>query len=119
MVQEGHEQGVIQASEAEMISNIFEYGDKEAQDIMTHRGSIVAIDGETKLERCHCFHAGRQQETAVTLCMRRILITIIGILHLKDAMRFHISDDKLDLPIAKLDGLLRRALFCAADEKYR
>ena len=26
MVQEGHEQGVIQASEAEMISNIFEYG---------------------------------------------------------------------------------------------
>ena len=42
MVQEGHEQGVIQASEAEMISNIFEYGDKEAQDIMTHRGSIVA-----------------------------------------------------------------------------
>ena len=36
---------------------------------------------------------------------------IIGILHLKDAMRFHISDDKLDLPIAKLDGLLREPYF--------
>lgn len=59
MVQEGHEQGVIQASEAEMISNIFEYGDKEAQDIMTHRGSIVAIDGRDKVKGCHCIHAGR------------------------------------------------------------
>ena len=29
----------------------------------------------------------------------------------KDAMRFHISDDKLDLPIAKLDGLLREPYF--------
>ncbi len=43
MVNEGHEQGVIQASEAQMISNIFEYGDKEAQEIMTHRNNIIAI----------------------------------------------------------------------------
>ena len=46
MVNEGHEQGIIQASEAEMISNIFEYGEKEAQDIMTHRKKINAIDGK-------------------------------------------------------------------------
>ena len=72
MVQEGHEQGVIQASEAEMISNIFEYGDKEAQDIMTHRGSIVAIDGETKLKDAIASMLGAR--TAVILCMRRILI---------------------------------------------
>ena len=50
MVNEGHEQGLIQASEAEMISNIFEFGDKEAQDIMTHRNNIVAIDGEMMLK---------------------------------------------------------------------
>ena len=35
MVNEGHEQGVIKASEAEMITNIFEFDDKEAGDIMT------------------------------------------------------------------------------------
>ena len=34
MVNEGHEQGVLQASEAEMITNIFAFGDKEAQDII-------------------------------------------------------------------------------------
>ena len=37
MVNEGHERGVILASEAEMIHNIFEFDDKEAKDIMTHR----------------------------------------------------------------------------------
>ena len=35
MVNEGHVQGVLQASEAEMIHNIFAFDDKEAKDIMT------------------------------------------------------------------------------------
>ena len=109
MVQEGHEQGVIQASEAEMISNIFEYGDKEAQDIMTHRGSIVAIDGETKLKDAIASMLGGKNSRYPVY--EENIDHIIGILHLKDAMRFHISDDKLDLPIAKLDGLLREPYF--------
>ena len=45
MVNEGHEQGVLQANEAEMIHNIFEFGDKDAKDIMVHRKNIIAIDG--------------------------------------------------------------------------
>ena len=65
MINEGHEQGVIQASEAEMISNIFEFGDKEAQDIMTHRNNIVAIDGNML----------RRDRTAVTPSMRKIWTT--------------------------------------------
>ena len=44
MVNEGHEQGVLLASEAEMINNIFEFGDKEHKDIMTHRQNLIAID---------------------------------------------------------------------------
>ena len=114
MVQEGHEQGVIQASEAEMISNIFEYGDKEAQDIMTHRGSIVAIDGETKLKDAIASMLGGKNSRYPVY--EENIDHIIGILHLKDAMRFHISDDKLDLPIAKLDGLLREQMAIVVDE---
>ena len=45
MVNEGHEQGVLDEHEAEMIQNIFELNDKEAQDVMTHRKNIVAING--------------------------------------------------------------------------
>ena len=49
MVNEGHEQGVLQASEAEMIHNIFEFDDKEAKDIMTHRKNVAALDGQMQL----------------------------------------------------------------------
>ena len=35
MVNEGHENGVLQESEAEMINNIFTLDQKEAKDIMT------------------------------------------------------------------------------------
>ena len=40
MVREGHEQGTILASEAELIHNVFEFDDKEVKDIMTHRKNI-------------------------------------------------------------------------------
>ncbi len=109
MVNEGHEQGVIQASEAEMISNIFEYGDKEAQDIMTHRKNIIAIDGDTVLKDAIDFMlAGTNSRYPV---YEENLDHIIGILYLKDAMRFHKSEDKLCTPIKDLEGLLRAPQF--------
>ena len=37
MVDEGHEQGVLESSEAKMIRNIFELDEKEAGDVMVHR----------------------------------------------------------------------------------
>ena len=83
MVNEGHEQGVIEASEAEMISNIFELGDKEARDIMTHRMNIVAIDAEMKLEDAVAFIL--QEKNSRYPVFEETIDHIIGILHLKDA----------------------------------
>ena len=109
MVNEGHEQGLIQASEAEMISNIFEFGDKEAQDIMTHRNNIVAIDGETVLKDAIRFMLdGKNSRYPV---YEENIDHIIGILHLKDAMRFHADGNKMDCPIGELEGLLREPCF--------
>ena len=50
MVNEGHEQGVLEADETEMITNIFELGDKEAADIMTHRTNMTVLDGSMSLK---------------------------------------------------------------------
>ena len=48
MVNDVHEQGVIEDSEAKMINNIFAFADKEVGEIMTNRSNIVSIDkGET------------------------------------------------------------------------
>ncbi|MBE5883161.1 MAG: HlyC/CorC family transporter [Lachnospiraceae bacterium] len=107
MVQEGHEQGIILASEAEMISNIFEYGEKEAQDIMTHRKNIVAIDGTTGLQDAIAFMLSNKNSRYPVYDEN--IDHIVGILHLKDAMRFHIEDSMHNSPICELEGLLRMA----------
>ncbi len=109
MVNEGHEQGVIQASEAEMITNIFEFGDKEAQDIMTHRNNVIAIDADMELGDAITFMLkGKNSRYPV---YEENIDHIIGILHLKDAMRFHADGEKMNCPLRELEGLLREACF--------
>ena len=49
MVNEGHEQGVVESDEAQMITNIFRLNDKTAADVMTHRKRVIALDGEMTL----------------------------------------------------------------------
>ena len=109
MVNEGHEQGVIQASEAEMINNIFEYGDKEAQDIMTHRNSIIAVDGNMLLSEVIPFILSENNSRYPVY--EENIDHIIGILHLKDAMRFHRVEGNMDIPVKNIEGLLREPCF--------
>lgn len=109
MVNEGHEQGLIQASEAEMISNIFEYGEKEAQDIMTHRKNVVAIDCETTLKDAIDFMIAEKNSRYPVY--EENIDHIIGILHLKDAMRVPNRSEKGHIPVKEIDGLLREPYF--------
>lgn len=109
MVQEGFEQGVIEDNEAEMISNIFAYGDKEARDIMTHRSNVVAIDGNMKLKDAIDFMLdGINSRYPV---YEENLDHIIGVLHLKDALRYRRGADFADDSIKNLKGLLREPHF--------
>jgi len=91
MVNEGHEQGVIDAGKAEMISNIIELDEKEAQDIMTHKKRIVAINAEMSLDEALKFMLS-ENYSRYPLYVDN-LDNIIGILHLKDVIGAYISDD--------------------------
>jgi putative hemolysin len=89
MVSEGHEQGVIEASEAEMISNIFEFDDKEVADIMTHRSNICGIDCTLSVSQAAEIMS-RERYSRYPV-YEGDLDNIIGILHLKDVMRLIVS----------------------------
>lgn len=110
MVNEGHEQGVLLASEAEMITNIFEFGDKEASDIMTHRKHIVAVDEEWTLkETVEFILQGNNSRFPV---YKEEIDNIVGILYLKDAMIYyqqHLRDK--ERKIAEIKELMREAHF--------
>lgn len=109
MVNEGHEQGVLEAKEAEMITNIFELGEKEAQDIMTHRSAIEAIDGHDTLENVvHSLLNGQFSRYPV---YDEDIDNIIGTLHIRDAIIAYEKMDYRTKPVMELTDVLRDAYF--------
>jgi putative hemolysin len=109
MVNEGHEQGLIQASEAEMITNIFDFADKEAQDIMTPRNQVVAVDGEATLDDVVRFIV--QEKNSRFPVYGESMDHIIGILHLRDAMHAKEHPDVGKMPVKNISNLLRKPYF--------
>lgn len=110
MVNEGHEQGVLEASEAEMITNIFEFDDKEACDIMTHRKNLVAIDGETSLTDTVSFILKEGKNSRYPVYEKDV-DDIVGILHMKDALICVENQENGEQAISQIPGLLREAHF--------
>lgn len=104
MVNEGHEQGVIEADEAEMISNIFEYGDKEAGDIMTHRSNINAIDGNLTLEDAVSYML--LENNSRYPVYDGDINNIVGIVHVKDALKEYGNRAKAETPIKDVKEVL-------------
>lgn len=108
MVNEGHEQGVFQAAEAEMITNIFEFGDKEAKDIMTNRKNILAIGQDMLLADAisQMLEAGKSRFPVY----HETIDEIVGILHFRDAIVADRKPGNSDKEVGSIEGLLREAM---------
>ncbi|MBQ5431797.1 MAG: HlyC/CorC family transporter [Lachnospiraceae bacterium] len=109
MVNESHEQGNLRATEAEMIENIFAFDDKDAKDIMTHRGDIIALDGESTLEDAiKTFDESHFSRFPV---YSGSLDNVIGTIHMKELLHVAFSRDQYQKKIRDIDGLIRKAEF--------
>lgn len=108
LVNEGHEDGNILASEAAMIQNIFEFSDTDAKDIMTHRKNIVAINGDYSVRDAISFiNNNNMSRYPVYL---EDLNNIIGILHIKDILTY-VDKDMDNLKVKDLQEALSTAEF--------
>lgn len=85
MVDEAHEQGVIMESEAAMIQNIIQFSDKDAKDIMTHRMNIIGLDANMSLDEAIKIMVDESNSRYPVYVDD--IDNIIGIVHLKDAMK--------------------------------
>ena len=115
MLNEGQEQGEILESEAEMITNIFDLDETNSSEIMTHRKNISAIDGTMTLKEA--------MEYVLDEPFSRFPVyldtidNIIGILHIKDAIRLYVKGDCLDKEVKDIEGLLQKAYFIPETSK--
>ena len=92
-----------------MIHNIFEFDDKEAKDIMTHRKNVAAVDGSMKLRQVlELVLEGNNSRFPV---YREDIDHIIGIIHMKDVMIESRKEQYLDQAGQDIPGLVREAVF--------
>ena len=102
-VEVGHEDGVIESEEREMIYNVFDFGDAVAKDVMIPRIDMVTVDKEATYEEV--------MEVFKDCMYTRIPVfeedkdNIIGLINIKD---FILVEDKAKF---KISDILRQAYY--------
>ena len=110
MVSDGQQQGVIEKTEAEMISNIFDFSDKEAGDIMTHRNDIRAVDATFSLREAIDYMLG--QHNSRFPVYQDNIDNIRGILNLRDAVKYlHQHPEDGAKRVGSIAGILRTPIY--------
>lgn len=84
MVDVGNENGSIEESAREMINNVFEFDDRTADEIMTHRTELVAVSVQTPLTEIIRL-ATAEGYSRIPVYEGR-LDDIVGILYIKDLL---------------------------------
>ncbi len=92
ILNEGQEQGLLEAEEAEMITNIFDFDDTNVRDIMTHRKKMVAIPSSYTVEEALRFMISENYSRFPVY--QNDIDDIIGVLHLKDVVSCYMNPKK-------------------------
>ncbi|CDE46006.1 putative uncharacterized protein [Clostridium sp. CAG:411] len=100
IVNEGLEQGVLENTEVEMISNIMEMDEKEVRDVMTRRTQIQALDGNITIEETIQFML--EESYSRFPVYEGDIDNIIGIVFWKDITKYYIQKKDIHAPIKKL-----------------
>lgn len=106
MVDVGNEKGVIEQSEKDMIDNIFEFDDRTAGDVMTHRTELLAVDVSDRISTVI--------PQAIARGFSRIPVyeedidNIVGILYVKDMLTLI---GRQDFDAVPLRSIMREAMY--------
>lgn len=110
MVNEGHEQGILESSEAMMISNIFELNDKTASDVMTNRKNLVCLDSNNTLSNTVDFMLNEGINSRYPVYSEDI-DNIIGLINMKDALIYLRKSGNRNKKLYEIKGLIRKVEF--------
>ncbi len=90
IIEERQEQGTLHTDEAEMITNVFEFRDKEAKDVMTPRQKMVCMEADMDMqEAIDIMLANHYSRYPV---YEEDMDNMIGILHMKDAVAAYMKN---------------------------
>ena len=91
MVNVGHEEGVLEIEEREIINNVFQFGDMQAKEAMVQRLDMIAINSEDKYEEI--IEIFKSEKFSRMPVYNESIDDIIGILNIKDII--FLSDEEI------------------------
>lgn len=105
MIDVGEEDGTINVSERDMLHNIFEFSDLTADEVMTHRTEIIALDIASSLSET-VSNAIDNGHTRMPV-YEGSLDNIVGLLNIKDLLPFVVQND----PDFTIRSFMRPAMY--------
>lgn len=91
----GHEEGVLEEQEKEMIHNVFEFGETEIKEIMTPRIHVESIPDDCSYEELMSIYQ-RSQFSRYPVHSESF-DEIVGVLNVKDLLFFNIDPDEFSV----------------------
>ena len=91
MVNVGHEEGVLEIEERQIINNVFQFGDMQAKEAMVQRLDMIAINSEDKYEEI--IEMFKNEKFSRMPVYNESIDDIIGILNIKDII--FLSDEEI------------------------
>lgn len=112
MVGEGEEKGVIEETELDMITNILDFKDTTAEETMTHRTDIIAVEDEASI--ADVVEASVENGCSRIPVYHEDIDTVVGICYIKDLLPY-VGREVPDF--IKITDLMRPAYFVPETKK--
>ncbi len=107
MVDECQESGEIENSTKSLLDNVFNFDDLTVGEIITHRKDLTAVSDNTTVRRLVELAANSGYSRIPVY--RDSIDNIIGIVYVKDLLRYITDKENIDKPLDK--SLIREAIF--------
>ncbi len=118
MVDAGNEYGNLEDESAQLINNVFEFGDLVASDVMTHRKNIVGVEINSSLD--DIVYIALEKGFSRIPVFKDSIDAIVGIIIVKDLLCLVGNDNKDNL---KIDDFLREAVYvpesCSCSDAFK
>lgn len=109
LVEEVQQDGSIDENEGELLTNVIEFSNIEAEDILTHRVDLEAVSADA--DKAEIAEAFQTSKFSRILVYKESIDNIVGVIHLKDFYTGMGVTDK------KVEDILSPVIFVLKNEK--
>jgi putative hemolysin len=113
MITVGHKEGTVEKNEADMLHNVFDFGDRPVREVLVPRPQVVSVPKGTSLNEFLAIYS--ESPMSRFPVYEESMDSVIGILAIKDVLmavaRDNISKD------SKIDDLIRPAYFAPESKR--